>query len=269
MNTIGRLTSHPGRAALGALLGFYAVLWFGGVVSYTLWGQPPDGAAWTGPVFMGLAGLLAFVLAPGGWRWRLLAAGLTGFGVEVLGVRTGFPFGEYYYTHHFGPHLLDVPVTLIAAWLVLAGYTYALYARTAAGRGLVWLCAALHLVAIDFMLDPVAVEAMQLWVWANKGAYFGIPVTNFLGWLFTALLVQAILLTAPQRFAVRGVLWTGRSIVAFFAAAALGTGMLVPALIGVGLLATDAALAWRQRSAAQEPAGEPAGSAHRWARPEA
>jgi putative membrane protein len=182
----------------------------------------------------------------------LVAAGLIGFGVEVLGVRTGFPFGEYYYTPNFGPHLLDVPLTLIAAWLVLAGYTYALYLQAVGRRGLVWLLAALHLVAIDLMLDPVAVEAMELWVWANKGAYFGIPVTNFLGWLFTSLLVQAVLATCPRPARLRGVLWVGRSIIAFFAVAALGTGMLVPAAIGGGLLAADAVMAWRQPAPGRE-----------------
>ena len=38
-------------------------------------------------------------------------------------------------------------------------------------------------VNLDMIMDPVAVSpVIQEWVWNNGGPYFGIPISNFIGW---------------------------------------------------------------------------------------
>jgi len=47
------------------------------------------------------------------------------------------------------------------------------------------LVAAFIMVAWDFSQDPVWSTILHLWVWRQGGAYFGVPVSNFLGWFLT------------------------------------------------------------------------------------
>ena len=44
-----------------------------------------------------------------GWGFIVV---LVAFGVEMLGSRTGVPFGEYHYTASFGPMVLGVPLAI-------------------------------------------------------------------------------------------------------------------------------------------------------------
>ena len=59
------------------------------------------------------AASLAAAVRGAGWATGLLvlSAG-TGLAAEVLGVRTGFPFGEYAYTDALQPQVLGVPVVV-------------------------------------------------------------------------------------------------------------------------------------------------------------
>jgi hypothetical protein len=47
------------------------------------------------------------------------------------------------------------------------------------------LVAAFIMVAWDFSQDPVWSTILHLWIWQQGGAYFGVPVSNFLGWYLT------------------------------------------------------------------------------------
>jgi putative membrane protein len=51
---------------------------------------------------------------------------------------------------------------------------------------------ALAFTAWDLFLDPQMV-GWRLWVWEQKGRYFGIPLLNYLGWaLISAVMTAAI-----------------------------------------------------------------------------
>ena len=45
---------------------------------------------------------------------------LFGFWIEQLGVTTGWPFGDYVYSDTLGPKVLDVPLVVPFAWLMIA-----------------------------------------------------------------------------------------------------------------------------------------------------
>jgi putative membrane protein len=110
---------------------------------------------------------------------------------ENIGVRTGFPYGHYYFTELMGPRLSVVPIFLGLAYVGM-GYLSWTLARLILG-GIrdpltgsrvvtVPLVAALVMVAWDLSQDPVWGTILHLWIWRDGGAYFGVPVTNFLGW---------------------------------------------------------------------------------------
>jgi putative membrane protein len=41
------------------------------------------------------------------------------------------------------------------------------------------------MVAWDFCLDPIASTINHAWIWKEGGGYFGVPLSNYLGWSFT------------------------------------------------------------------------------------
>src|ERR1700722_3039050 len=41
------------------------------------------------------------------------------------------------------------------------------------------------MVSWDLTFDPAASTIGQSWIWHDGGAYFGVPVSNFLGWYLT------------------------------------------------------------------------------------
>lgn len=165
----------------------------------------PPWLAWANPVFLWLAGAVgAIVLAKGVTR-PILVVTVVFFGsifVETLGVKTGFPFGEYAYAEAFGPTLLGVPVTIGAAWLAVIGSSFAvaqLFSFTYRTILLVPLLA----VWLDMAIDPVSANVKSYWIWKEPGIYYDIPTQNFIAWFAVsflfALLIKRFETTTPPR----------------------------------------------------------------------
>ena len=111
---------------------------------------------------------------------------LTGFLAEVLGIHTALLFGHYQYGAALGFKLWEVPLIIGLNWLMLvysAGHAVN-YLRSAPGWAKA-LAAAGLMVALDYLIEPVAVQ-LDFWSW-RAGL---IPVSNFAGWLGVALLLQ-------------------------------------------------------------------------------
>lgn len=230
-----------------AAAGGYVFFWVCGMGAYVFLGGPPAHVQWAGTAYMALACIVMLTALPAGMRLPMTAVGVFGFGVEVLGVHTGVPFGAYRYTEVFAPLLFGVPLVLASAWLVLCAYTHAMLPEglRRSTRGAAF--AAAHLTAIDFVLDPVAVGPMNLWIWDEPGAYYGIPGMNFAGWFATGLVALLFLSRwpAPPEGYGRGVRLTGLSIVLFFSVVACAEGLWGPAVVGAALLVLHAALVRR------------------------
>ncbi|MBI2183880.1 MAG: carotenoid biosynthesis protein [Thaumarchaeota archaeon] len=129
-----------------------------------------------------------------GWSFTsrsFLVLFLGGLGVEVLGTRTGIPFGEYFYTERFQPQILNVPVQIPLAWFTLGLMCYSLASLNSNRRLLKVSLASILMVSWDILYDP-AFSAMGSWVWM-QGEYFGVPLTNFLGWLLASLIFFLII----------------------------------------------------------------------------
>ncbi len=132
-------------------------------------------------------------------RWRtalsIISTVTTAFAVERVGVRTGKPFGRYEYRPTLQPQLAGVPLAVPLAWFSMAVPArevahVALGSQSTALRRIVG--GALALTAWDVFLDPQMTRE-GYWSWRRNGRYRGIPVTNFVGWLVTGLVVMAII----------------------------------------------------------------------------
>ena len=123
-----------------------------------------------------------------------LATAVATTAVERIGTSTGIPFGRYGYTRALKPQVAHVPAIVPLAWFALglpARETAhaALGERSSAVTRITLGSAAL--TAWDLFLDPQMVGE-GYWIWAKRGAYRGIPLTNYLGWFVTGLGVMAM-----------------------------------------------------------------------------
>lgn len=113
---------------------------------------------------------------------------------ENMSVLTGFPFGNYYYTDVLGPKLFLVPVLIGLSYLG-TGYLAWTIARVILGATstrpsghftfTVPLLGGFMMVAWDLSFDPIFSTIYHSWVWLDGGSYFGVPFSNFMGWLLT------------------------------------------------------------------------------------
>jgi len=164
-------------------------------------------------VFVFLAAFLFISIVNYGLRTTLLFAALTylaALACEWSSIHNGFPFGLYHYTEATRGRELwiaGVPImdSLSFTFLGFASYTVALlinsplYRRGADLRLLdtwklrrsprVWLMAALFMVMVDFVVDPLSVRGSQWFLgrifWYDPpGPHFGVPISNYRGWFF-------------------------------------------------------------------------------------
>lgn len=124
----------------------------------------------------------------------LFITSLFSLSVEIIGTKTGWPFGTYHYDSSLGYSLSSVPLIVPAAWVMMS-YPLLIAARRV-GRSWVFLYGGLGLMAWDLFLDPQMVSAHR-WVWGKHGASTPfapeIPLSNSAGWLFAGMGLMALL----------------------------------------------------------------------------
>lgn len=184
-----------------------------------------------------------------------------GYIVETVGVLTGFPFGRYYFTDGMGPKLFVVPILMGPAYLGM-GYIAWTMARViltsgdeddwlAASRlAMLPLAASFIMVAWDFSFDPALSTIGRYWIWTQGGAYFGVPVTNFLGWFLANYLIYQLFAVSLRRFsapanALR--LADARPAVLFYAVCAAGSVLRAASTPSPTLVADPTGALWRVR----------------------
>lgn len=175
---------------------------------------------------------------------------------ENLGVRAGFPFGHYYFTGLMGPKFLVVPILLGFAYIGMGYFSWILaklilrpaYASSF-GTHIVLtpVLAAFIMVAWDLSQDPAWSTILHLWIWRDGGAYFGVPVTNFLGWYLTVYVIfQAFALWARNgRFSRLLPKSYWRQPVWFYSLSAAGNLLLVLPNKGPSFVTDLARATWR------------------------
>ena len=172
-------------------------------------------------VFVFLAAYLFIAIVNFGFRTTILFTALTyavAFACEASSTSNGFPFGLYHYveaTRGREVWIMGVPFfdSLSFTFLSFASYTVAilisspLYRRGIDLRLLdtfairraprVWLMAALFMVMVDWVVDPLSVMGDRWFLgrifWYDPpGPHFGVPIVNYLGWFLVAAITVAI-----------------------------------------------------------------------------
>jgi uncharacterized membrane protein len=143
------------------------------------------------------------------WRTMIVFAAIcmvVGNIVENLGVSTGFPFGRYRFLELMGPKVFHVPVLLGLAYIGMAYISWMLAclilkapASPASARSIIAipLLASLIMTTWDVAQDPVWSTILHGWIWFDGGAWFGVPLSNYMGWyanLFIIYLLFALYL---------------------------------------------------------------------------
>jgi len=179
---------------------------------------------------------------------------LYAYGIELLGVTTGFPYGAFEYGIDLGPMLFGlVPVGLPVFFfpLVLNAYLLVLLllGERAASTPVRLLSTVVTVLAVDLVLDPGAV-ALTFWTYDGGGAFYGVPSSNYAGWVLSATVAVLAFDRSFDRLALTDrlrstefmlddlvsfvVLWG--SINAYFGN---WVPVIVAAALGAGLLYTD------------------------------
>src|ERR1700738_2215758 len=172
-------------------------------------------------VFIFLAAFLFISIVNFGVCTTLLFTVLTyivSLACEWSSVHNGFPFGLYHYidaTRGRELWIAGVPFmdSLSFTFLGFASYTVALLVASPLYRhGLdlrlldtwrirraprVWMMAALFMVMVDMVVDPLSVRGARWFLgkifWYDPpGPHFGVPISNYLGWFFVAAITIAI-----------------------------------------------------------------------------
>ena len=183
----------------------------------------------------------------------LVALALYSYGVEFLGVTTGWPYGAFEYGVALGPMLAGVPLGLPVFFfpLVLNSYLLCLLllGERARSRWVRLPVVVATVVAVDLVLDPGAV-ALGFWEYFEPAVYYGVPWSNYAGWVLSATVAVGAFDLAFDRTALLArldscpfMLDDMVSFVILWGAVNAALGNWVPvavaALFGAGLVATD------------------------------
>jgi putative membrane protein len=206
---------------------------------------------------------------------------------EYTGTSTGYPFGPYSYTPQLG-YLIGgrVPFNIPTSWFYMLYASLAICGRLlparddARSRWLWAAVAAVVLTAWDVSMDP-AMVATTHWIWhledptgrpawvafLTTDFFYGMPITNWLGWLLTGFVVARAMLAlvAPSEWARRVSptqlpLWLYAVNGVLPVAICIGRDMWLAAVAGTIAMAIPLALAVlaRRRAPAGEAAATPA-----------
>jgi putative membrane protein len=134
-------------------------------------------------------------------EWLGISAGI-GFLAELIGVHTGLPFGIYSYGTRLGPTVFAVPLLVPLAWAMMSYPAMLVGRRLFRGSAGSVVAGAVALASWDLFLDPQMVSEGH-WTWTDSGpslpGIHGIPLQNFIGWFFVALLMMLALDRLPRR----------------------------------------------------------------------
>jgi uncharacterized membrane protein len=116
---------------------------------------------------------------------------------EILSMHTGFPSGFYQYVNLPGPTLFGVPIIIMFTYFAMGYISWTLshiltgqYSKKLQGKQIfiVPIVATFIMVMWDLIMDPVSSTLKSLWVWQSIGPYFGVPISNYVGWFLVVFI---------------------------------------------------------------------------------
>ena len=118
-----------------------------------------------------------------------------GYIIELVGIQTGYLFGDYYYIPAMGPRIYGTPIIIGATWyaVVVGASNIAWYVKgSVEGRALL---AGLLTVLMDILIEKVAMH-YGMWQWSSGT----VPLFNYLCWFaFGSIFAYAYLKMTEQK----------------------------------------------------------------------
>lgn len=188
----GNLPSLWRERAAWLLLAVYLAL----VVRYA-WNPKPFAEVLAA---IGVASALAHCTLTYGWKNTLAFFAIclvVTFALENFGSLTGALFGRYHFEVGAQlPHVGVIPIIVGPLWFGM-GYFAWIVAGILLGGADRNLNRQLNIIAQpvvaafvmtqwDFVMDAPASTISRAWIWHDGGADFGVPLTNYVGWLLTS-----------------------------------------------------------------------------------
>lgn len=119
--------------------------------------------------------------------WIIPLTWFLGYGVEVIGVNTGFPFGNYIYEYVLGWQVFNTPLIIGINWFILLYGAVAIARRLSLSDINTSLVAGGLMVILDYFIEPVAIR-FNFWEWEATNP----PIQNYLAWFFIAAILAFI-----------------------------------------------------------------------------
>ena len=124
-----------------------------------------------------------------------------GFVAEVIGVKTGVVFGNYYYGNALGYKVLGVPLVISLNWGLLINIGVLVATYLSKKPLLIATLAAFIITGVDLVIEQVASQ-MDYWHFSNGIA----GIQNYIGWFiisfFTSWLLQKHLVKGDKKIAL-------------------------------------------------------------------
>ncbi|MBO6576165.1 MAG: carotenoid biosynthesis protein [Rhodothermales bacterium] len=115
-----------------------------------------------------------------------------GAAAELIGTITGLPFGTYVYTGWLGPKIMGhVPWFIPLSWFAMGLVAFDLAGRLVRPGTLRVIVGAAFLTLWDVSLDPAMSKAFPFWVYPDGGFFYGMPLSNWGGWLLVSFIIMA------------------------------------------------------------------------------
>lgn len=121
--------------------------------------------------------------------------------IETTSILSGFPFGFYEHNAGMGPKLYVVPIAIglgfysihYPAWTL----ANALIGDPRRTGEFLWLLACtvvatFIVVGFDISIDPTGSIVNRLWTFREGGGFFGVPMSNYVGWYIAAFSIFAV-----------------------------------------------------------------------------
>ncbi|MFV0560967.1 MAG: carotenoid biosynthesis protein [Enterococcus sp.] len=138
-----------------------------------------------------------------GWKKMLLYFVITWAVSNLLestSIATGFPFGNYHYMD-FPIAIAGVPIAIMPTYfaqsyiaLTISQVLLGVFGQKIKGiyKFIVPLTASLVMTMWDVISDPTASTITGGWTWEQGGAFFGVPISNFAGWVLCVYIFMQI-----------------------------------------------------------------------------
>ena len=114
--------------------------------------------------------------------WIIITMALT-LSAEIIGVKTGFIFGNYSYGSVLGPKILGVPFIIGFNWVVVILGALSISKNVTPNIYFRAVITAVLAVAFDLFLEPAA-AALNYWNWQGGS----VPLQNYAAWFVIALI---------------------------------------------------------------------------------